>query len=302
MSIIVKELCKKFNHQVAISNVSFSISKGITGFLGPNGAGKSTTMNIISGCLEADNGSVSVCGENIRNNVNIKRKIGYLSEQNPLYYDMYVKEFLIFSAKSYGLTLTKNAINQIIEITNLQPQAYNIINSLSKGYKQRVGLAQALLHNPEVLILDEATNGLDPNQIEEMRTLLRTLSETKTILFSTHILSEVVNLCSHVLIINKGRMVFDSTVDELINHKKNNVKILLEILEPITKEDLLLLPSIQKVEHINNIWHIQPMDNHIIYEDIRIKISQYAQQKNWTILSLSQQESSLANIFKSLTQ
>jgi len=302
MSIIVKELCKKFNHQVAISNVSFSISKGITGFLGPNGAGKSTTMNIISGCLEADNGSVSVCGENIRNNVNIKRKIGYLSEQNPLYYDMYVKEFLIFSAKSYGLTLTKNAINQIIEITNLQPQAYNIINSLSKGYKQRVGLAQALLHNPEVLILDEATNGLDPNQIEEMRTLLRTLSETKTILFSTHILSEVVNLCSHVLIINKGRMVFDSTVDELINHKKNNVKILLEILEPITKEDLLLLPSIQKVEHINNIWHIQPMDNHIIYEDIRINISQYAQQTNWTLLSLSQQESSLANIFKSLTQ
>ena len=236
MSIEVKNLTKIYGEQRAVDNVSFKVNKGeIVGFLGPNGAGKSTTMKIITGYLPATEGEAIVCDMKVdAENVNTQKKIGYLPETNPMYFDMYVREYLAFCAGVHGMkgTQAKNRIEEIIELTGLTPESKKIIGSLSKGYKQRVGLAQALLHDPEVLILDEPTSGLDPNQIVEIRSLISKAGQEKTVLLSTHIMQEVEAMCDRVIIINKGKIVADDKIADL--QQKHNSKSLEEIFRALT--------------------------------------------------------------------
>ena len=217
MSIDVSQLTRMYGEQKAVDDISFNLNKGeIVGFLGPNGAGKSTTMKIITGYLKPDKGSAVVGGVNVQNDpLAAKRKIGYLPEANPLYYDMYVQEYLDFVADVHAVKGKKEKIGSIIDTVGLTPEKRKRTGQLSKGYKQRVGLAAALIHDPEVLVLDEPTTGLDPNQIIEIRELIRNLGKNKTVLFSTHILQEVEALCDRVIIINKGRIVADSTLADL---------------------------------------------------------------------------------------
>ncbi len=219
MSIVVKNVTKVFDTQYALDDVSFEAKKGeIVGFLGPNGAGKTTMMKIITCLIPPTKGDVSVCGLDIWNDsLELRKKIGYLSEANPLYYDMYVKEFLQFIAGIHHLKDIDKSVSEIIEKTGLTPEQHKKIGALSRGYKQRVGIAQALIHNPEVLILDEPTTGLDPNQLIEIRSLIRAYGKDKTVLLSTHIMQEVQAMCDHVVIINKGKLVADAPVSELPN-------------------------------------------------------------------------------------
>src|SRR3982751_2802118 len=217
MSLEVSHLLKVYGTQKAVNDVSFRIGKGeIVGFLGPNGAGKSTTMKIITGYLQPDGGKAIVCGiDTVTNPLEVKKKIGYLPEANPLYYDMYVKEYLQFVAGVHGLKNIREAVNHVITLTGLTPESRKKTGQLSKGYKQRVGLAAALVHNPEVLILDEPTTGLDPNQIVEIREVIKKLGQNKTVLFSSHIMQEVEAMCDRVIIISKGNIVADDTLANL---------------------------------------------------------------------------------------
>ncbi|MDR0206212.1 MAG: ATP-binding cassette domain-containing protein [Bacteroidales bacterium] len=227
MSIITSNVSKVYGTQYALNNVSFEVQKGeIVGFLGPNGAGKSTMMKIITCFIPPTAGDVSVCGFDIWNDsLEVRKRIGYLSESNPLYYDMYVKEFLEFIAGIYHLKNVKQCIGEVIEMTRLEIEQHKKIGALSRGYRQRVGLAQALIHNPEVLILDEPTTGLDPNQLVEFRELIRQCGKKKTVLLSTHIMQEVEAMCNRVIIINKGNIVANNTMSELkekvISYKKS---------------------------------------------------------------------------------
>ncbi|HOF45490.1 MAG TPA: ATP-binding cassette domain-containing protein [Bacteroidales bacterium] len=218
MSIHVQQVSKLYGKQYALNNVSFDIKKGeIVGFLGPNGAGKSTMMKIITSYIPPTSGDATVCGLNIRNDsLALRQKIGYLSESNPLYYDMYVREFLEFIAGVHRLSNPKREIEKVIEMTKLTIEQHKKIGMLSRGYKQRVGLAQALIHDPEVLILDEPTTGLDPNQLVEIRELIRRYGKTKTVLLSTHIMQEVEAVCDRVIIINRGEIVADRSMKELL--------------------------------------------------------------------------------------
>ena len=217
MSIVVKNVTKVFDTQYALDDVSFEVKKGeIVGFLGPNGAGKTTMMRIITCLIPPTKGDVSVCGLDIWNDsLELRKRIGYLSEANPLYYDMYVREFLEFIAGVHHLKDKKASVASIIEQTGLGPEQHKKIGALSRGYKQRVGIAQALIHNPEVLILDEPTTGLDPNQLIEIRSLIRNYGKDKTVLLSTHIMQEVQAMCDRVIIINKGKLVADTAVADL---------------------------------------------------------------------------------------
>lgn len=248
MSIIVKNVSKVFGKQYALKDVSFEVSKGeIVGFLGPNGAGKTTMMKIITCLIPPTEGDVSVCGLNIWNDsLELRKKIGYLSEANPLYYDMYVREFLEFIAGVHHLSNVKQRVAEIIEKTGLAPEQQKKIGALSRGYKQRVGIAQALIHDPEVLILDEPTTGLDPNQLIEIRQLIRSYGKDKTILLSTHIMQEVAAMCDHVIIINKGQMVANADVNDLpemakklgIKHNTEHDTFgMEELFQALTKQD-----------------------------------------------------------------
>jgi ABC-2 type transport system ATP-binding protein len=217
MSIIVNNVTKVFGEQYALNKVSFEAIKGeIVGFLGPNGAGKTTMMKIITGLIPPTEGDVTVCGLDIwKDSLAIRQKIGYLSEANPLYYDMYVREFLEFVAGVFRIKDKKKSVDEVIERTGLTPEQHKKIGALSRGYKQRVGIAQALIHNPEVLILDEPTTGLDPNQLIEIRELIRSYGKNRTVLLSTHIMQEVQAMCDHVIIINKGQLVADTLTKDL---------------------------------------------------------------------------------------
>ncbi|MCB0698861.1 MAG: ATP-binding cassette domain-containing protein [Chitinophagales bacterium] len=221
MSITVQGLTKKFSTQVAVNNISFELKKGeVVGFLGPNGAGKSTTMKMITGYVPPTDGKASVCGFDVsEQSMEVRKRIGYLPEANPLYYDMYIREYLEFTAGIHGVTDAKHRIEEMITLTGLTKEAAKKIGTLSKGYKQRVGLAQAMLHNPEVLILDEPTSGLDPIQIVEIRDLITEIGKEKTVLLSTHIMQEVEAMCSRVIIISNGNIVTD---DSLTNLQKLN--------------------------------------------------------------------------------
>lgn len=223
MSIQVEQLTKVYGAQKAINNISFNINKGeIVGFLGPNGAGKSTTMKILTGYLQATSGKALVAGIDVQTNaIDVKKKIGYLPESNALYYDMYVKEYLAFVAGVHQISNLKPQISNAIELTGLQVEQHKKIGELSKGYKQRVGLAAALIHKPEVLILDEPTSGLDPNQIVEIRNVIKEQGKNKTVIFSSHILQEVEAICDRIIIINKGQIVADDTLINLKNTGNN---------------------------------------------------------------------------------
>jgi len=231
MSIEVSQLTKKYGQQVAVNKLSFKVAPGeIVGFLGPNGAGKSTTMKMVTGFLRPDEGSAIICGSDVKKDpVSVKKQIGYLPENNPLYTDLFVREYLGFVAELHHLKNKKEAVEQVIQKVGLTPEANKKIAQLSKGYKQRVGLAAALIHNPNVLILDEPTSGLDPNQILEIREVIRQEGKNKTVIFSSHIMQEVQAICDRVIIINKGNLVKDSKISELKNSGKELEAIFREL-------------------------------------------------------------------------
>lgn len=233
MSISVESLTKVYGRQKAVDSISFSAQPGVLGFLGPNGAGKSTTMKILTGFIPQTSGKASVCGFDVQTQpLEVKRSIGYLPESNPLYQEMYVRESLAFIADIHKVPNAEQRIEEVIEITGLTPEKHKKIGQLSKGYRQRVGLAQAIIHDPQVLILDEPTSGLDPNQLIGIRQLIRDLGKTKTIVLSTHIMQEVEAVCDHVVIINKGNIVANDTLDGL--RKANKGKSLENIFIDLT--------------------------------------------------------------------
>ena len=297
MSITVNNLTKIYGAQKAVDDISFTVNKGeIVGFLGPNGAGKSTTMKIITGYLPASTGSAIVCGLPVIENSNeTKKKIGYLPEANPLYFDMYVKEYLDFVTNIHAVKNKKDKIEEVIKTVGLTVEANKKIGQLSKGYKQRVGLAAALIHDPEVLILDEPTSGLDPNQIVEIRAVIKKLGENKTVLFSSHILQEVQAICDRVIIINKGKIVADDLLDNLLGKKHFN-ELRLEIKEEMNKE---IFEEIENIEQLNaNTWLFKT-DN---ADALKRKLIEITLKENLNIVSLqSETVGSLEDIFRTLT-
>lgn len=302
MSIIVKNISKFYGKQKALDNVSFEIKSGeIVGFLGPNGAGKSTMMKIITGFIPANEGEVFVKDFSAsEKSLEIKKVVGYLSEHNPLYLDMYVKEYLSFVA---SLHLSKKEIKQrvkdIIQMTGLTVEQNKKIGALSKGFRQRTGLAQALIHNPDVLILDEPTTGLDPNQIVEIRKLIGQIGKEKTIMLSTHIMQEVEAICNRVIIIDKGKIVADETPDSIKEIKgDNSTTIIVEFDRKIEVELLKKIEGALKIEHYKeNIWLIQSEPDN----DIRSNIFNFAVENKLAVLSMQKQEKSLEEVFKMLT-
>jgi len=297
MSITVNHLSKNYGAQKAVDDISFTVNKGeIVGFLGPNGAGKSTTMKIITGYLPASAGSTTVCGIPVIENSNeTKKKIGYLPEANPLYYDMYVREYLDFITNIHTVKNKKEKIEEVIKTVGLTVEANKKIGQLSKGYKQRVGLAAALIHDPEVLILDEPTTGLDPNQIIEIRELIKKLGADKTVLFSSHILQEVQAICDRVIIINKGKIVADDILSNLAGKKHFN-ELRLEIKEVVQQH---IFEDIQNIKQLNaNTWLFKTDDA----DNLKRKLIEITLNKNLNIVSLqSETVGSLEDIFRTLT-
>ena len=302
MSIDVQHLTKTYGPQTAVNGLSFSVGPGeIVGFLGPNGAGKSTTMKIITGYLEADAGSVRVMGKDVQADpMTTNKAIGYLPEANPLYYDMYVKEYLQFIADIHHLgKAAPGRIQEVIELTGLTPEYKKTIGALSKGYKQRVGLAAALLHDPRVLILDEPTSGLDPNQIIEIREVIRQLGKNKTVLFSSHILQEVEALCDRVIIINKGNLVADATLADLKQQSGSRDQITLIVKESIPSSLFAGEPLVDKFSEIEKgHWTLTTVSP----DDLKKRLLELALQNNWNIVSLHSEQGSLEAIFRTLTQ
>lgn len=300
MSIVVENVTKLYGKQKALDSVSFTIQPGeIIGFLGPNGAGKSTMMKIITGFIPANSGEVKVCDLNVKNKpLESKKKIGYLAEQNPLYYDMYVREYLHFIAGVFKLKNAKSLIDEIITTVGLEVEQNKKIGALSKGYKQRVGLAQALLHDPEVLILDEPTTGLDPNQLEEIRGLIKKIGAKKTVMLSTHIMQEVEAICDRVIIINKGKIVANDKTDQLSQlFNKKNI-IIVEFEAKIEEKKLEKINGISKVvSKGRNQFEIHSEAG----IDVRNKLFQFAIDQNTTVLTLQKEELKLEDIFKQLT-
>ncbi len=300
MSIEVKNLLKVYGEQKAVNNISFKIDKGeIVGFLGPNGAGKSTTMKIITGYLQPSAGETFVCGLNVKvDPLEIKKKIGYLPEANALYYDMYVIEFLAFIAEVHKIQNPKSKIQKVIDTVGLQVEAKKKIGQLSKGYKQRVGLAAALIHDPEVLILDEPTSGLDPNQIIEIREVIKKQGQNKTVLFSSHILQEVEAMCDRVIIIHKGELVADDKLSVLQKGNKDNHKVVVQFKEAIDKILLEKMIDVTRVEQTSTSNFKLQTSNP---EAVRKQILQLAMDKNLNIISLQSEGQSLEDVFRSLT-
>jgi ABC-2 type transport system ATP-binding protein len=299
MSIEVKGLTKIYGEQIAVDSISFNINKGeIVGFLGPNGAGKSTTMKMITGYLMPDGGDVNVSGVDVKKDpLQSKKKIGYLPESNALYYDMYVKEYLSFVANVHGINNKQEAIDDVIEQVGLTPEKNKRIGQLSKGYKQRVGIAAALIHNPEVLILDEPTSGLDPNQIVEIRQVIKEQGRDKIVLFSSHILQEVEAICDRVIIINKGKIVADDKLAEL--QKKSTASVVRvkfkEILEAEWLRRLRGIISVNKVDA--NTWTIETDEP----DTVRNELKKLERENNLDIVSLQSENQSLEEVFRSLT-
>ncbi len=300
MSITVSNLTKLYGTQKAVNNISFTISKGeIVGFLGPNGAGKSTTMKMITGYLESDAGDAMVCGEKVSNNsLSTKKKIGYLPEANPLYVDMYVREYLEFIAGLHKIQNIHSKIEEVINTVGLKLEANKKIGQLSKGYKQRVGLAAALIHDPEVLILDEPTSGLDPNQIIEIREVIKNLGKNKTVLFSSHILQEVEALCERVIIINRGNIVADDTLSNL---QKGNTAVhfihiqFRENVEIGTLKNLYDVAAVEQLQTTN--YKLQTTDP----ESVRKQLLELSLKNNLNIVSLQSESNSLEDVFRNLT-
>ena len=301
MSIEIKGLVKTYGEQRAVDDISFKVDKGeIVGFLGPNGAGKSTTMKIITGYLGADSGEAVVCGIPVgAQPLQAKKKIGYLPEANPLYPDMYVREYLDFIADVHHVPAKNERIEAVIRLVGLTPESRKRLGQLSKGYKQRVGLAAALLHDPEVLILDEPTSGLDPNQIVEIRDVIRQLGKNKTVLFSSHILQEVEALCDRVVIINNGRLVADSTISRLRleGGGSNTIRVAFrEAPDPAKLQQLDGLKNLTRQSDYEWEIHTDMPDN------VKKQLLELSLQNNWNIVSLQSENQSLEAIFRSLTK
>jgi ABC-2 type transport system ATP-binding protein len=300
LSIEVTEISKHYGTQKALDQVSFTVGEGsITGFLGPNGAGKSTMMKILTCFIPQTAGMAKVCGFDVfENSYEVKQQVGYLPEHNPLYLDMYVKEYLAFAAGIHKLKNIDQRVKEMISITGLTLEQRKKIGALSKGYRQRVGLAQALIHNPKVLILDEPTTGLDPNQLIEIRALIKELGKEKTVLFSTHILQEVKAVCDNIIIINKGKIVANSDAKTLQSTNNNQSVLLLEFDKDI---------SLNKFKEITGVIDVQKIDGFKLKisfnqeSDIRQAVMQMAVSNNIIILSMKIEEQSLEEIFQKLT-
>jgi ABC-2 type transport system ATP-binding protein len=300
MSIEVTRLIKQYGQQTAVDHISFSVQKGeIVGFLGPNGAGKSTTMKMITGYLEPDGGDILVCGIPVRQKpLETKKKIGYLPEANPLYYDMYVREYLQFMAGVHQVDHAAATVEEVIRLTGLLPESHKKIGQLSKGYKQRVGLSAALIHNPEVLILDEPTTGLDPNQIVEIREVIRNLGRDKTVLFSSHILQEVEALCDRVIIINKGKLVADDRISRL-RGQESRQQVRVAFAEALEQEWLTRLDDVEQADSPDKkTWTLATSNP----ENLRKQLLGLALQHNLNIVSLQTEHKNLEDIFRSLTR
>lgn len=302
MSIKVENLTKIYGEQKALDTISFEAHKGqVLGFLGPNGAGKSTTMKILTCFIPQTSGEAFVCGKSVSEfPLEVRKMIGYLPESNPLYYDMYVTEYLEFSARIYGLgDRTQKRISEMLEVTGLERERKKTIRQLSKGYKQRVGLAQAMLHDPQVLILDEPTSGLDPNQLIEIRSLIKQLGTDKTVIFSSHILQEVQAIADRVVIINKGKLVADDTASALQDKLQNQTIVKAKFKQKTDKSTLGQIEGVKSLEQSNdNIWRLTSNGKN----DLRESIFEFAKQKNLTLLHLEKEAYSLEEVFKQLTK
>ena len=299
MSIEVKNLFKYYGEQAAVRDVSFSVNKGeIVAFLGPNGAGKSTTMKIMTGYIPASSGDVYIGGIKVDvDELKTRQMIGYLPENTPLYVDMYVREYLEFVGRIYKVKNLKARVAEMVHAVGLDVEQNKKIGALSKGYRQRVGLAQAIIHDPEVLILDEPTTGLDPNQLVEIRELIRQIGKQKTVLLSTHIMQEVEAICDRVIILSKGQIVADDKAKTLQQELEHQT-VYVEFDSAVTKAQLSKIPNVRKVEALEKGWLIES----IAPEDLRKSVAQHAQTQNWLILTLNIEQKSLEEVFKELTK
>ncbi|MAA58141.1 MAG: gliding motility-associated ABC transporter ATP-binding subunit GldA [Cryomorphaceae bacterium] len=298
MSIEVKNVFKYYGEQAAVKGISFSVKSGeIVGFLGPNGAGKSTTMKMITGYIPTTSGEILVSGMPVgTDQLDPKKKIGYLPENNPLYLDMYVREYLDFVARIYKVSNRSEQVKKMIHSVGLEIEQNKKIGALSKGYRQRVGLAQAMIHDPEVLILDEPTSGLDPNQLIEVRELIKDIGKEKTLMLSTHIMQEAEAICDRVVILSKGEIVADMPTNRL--HEKSDLKcVFVEFQGTVTKSQLSKIKEITKVETRAEGWLLYSET-----EDLRPYISKFSQENNLVILTLQLEQKSLSSVFKDLTK
>jgi ABC-2 type transport system ATP-binding protein len=299
MSIKVQQLTKIYGEQKAIDNISFEVHQGeILGFLGPNGAGKSTTMKILTCYQPPTSGSAVVYGfDAVKQSMEVRKNIGYLPEHNPLYLEMYIKEFLSFIADLHHVKNKHKRIAEMVELTGLGIEQHKKIGQLSKGYRQRTGLAAALIHDPKVLILDEPTTGLDPNQIVEIRSLIKEIGKNKTVILSTHIMQEVQAMCNRVIIINKGNIVADDKIEKLQQLNKNEKIFIVEFDKAIDKNLIQQIAGVKNCTDLeDNKWKIFSED------DIRNKIFDFAVKNNISLLSLNEEKQSLEDIFRHLTQ
>ena len=300
MSVSIKSVSKNYGSQKALDKVSFEVSKGeILGFLGPNGAGKSTLMKIVTTFIAPTEGAVSVCGfDTSTHSMEVRRRVGYLPEHNPLYLDMYVREYLGFIAGLHGIKRPAERVKKMVELTGLGLEQGKKIGALSKGYRQRVGLAQALIHDPEVLILDEPTSGLDPNQLAEIRNLIRSVGKEKTLMFSTHILQEVEAICDRVVIINRGKIVADGKAQDLGKNSRSSYCIVVEFDKEVLRNELNSIVGITKASKIGEYkWELFSNEQ----DDIRPKIFKFAVEKDLTVLTINRVEQNLESIFRDLT-
>ncbi len=302
MSIKVQNITKKYGKQKALNKVSFEIKSGeIVGLLGPNGAGKSTLMKILTGFIPPTSGEAFVCDFDVREqSLEVRKKVGYLAEQNPLYLEMYVKEFLFFIAGLHKLGKNKKSrVQQMIALTGLEAEQNKKIGALSKGYRQRVGLAQALMHDPEVLILDEPTTGLDPNQILEIRNLIKKIGKEKTVMLSTHIMQEVEAICSRAIIINNGIIVADDLTVNMQHLLKKRNTITVEFNTNVNNDFLKKIPGVLKVTPRRGfIWDIESDDD----VDVRSEIFKFAVKSNIEVLSMHKETVSMEEVFHKLTE
>jgi ABC-2 type transport system ATP-binding protein len=296
MSIEVTALSKSYGTQKALDNISFSVQKGeIVGFLGPNGAGKSTLMKILTTYINSDSGTASVNGFDVSTDeLAVQKSVGYLPEHNPLYLDLYVKEYLAFNADVYKVA--KSRIQEVIELTGLTPESHKKIGQLSKGYRQRVGLANALLHNPDVLILDEPTTGLDPNQLVEIRQLIKNVGRDKTVFLSTHIMQEVEAICDRVIIIDKGVIVTDKKLNQIMTDKEQVLEV--EFDFKIEEQMIAKLPNLTGYKNIHDmIWEL----TFVADKDMRPAVFDFAQENGLKTLQLNQKNKNLEAVFRDVT-
>lgn len=301
MSVQVQELTKIYGEQRAIDAVTFEAKSGeVLGFLGPNGAGKTTTMKIVTCFIPQSSGKAIVCGHDVADEpMAVRRLIGYLPEHNPLYKDMYVKEYLQFVGGLHKVKNLKRRVAEMIELTGLEREQYKLIGALSKGYRQRVGLAQAMLHDPEVLILDEPTSGLDPNQLVEIRQLIKRLGQEKTVIFSTHIMQEVQALCDRVVIINQGKIVANDPIEALQARVTGESVVTVEFQEKVSKDIFKSLPDLGSVRSLSaNRWQLTAGAE----QDIRAAVFHLAVDKKLTLLEMHKETYSVEDVFQKLTK